>query len=90
MKKGEENDIDYTKIETQLQMQHYTHTFQVIDKTLKGKSRKAVKQYFATQIELSNIEKIYRYKNTSMPVRMSFVNRWYRCMSICPPHLWKS
>ena len=62
VKKGEENDIDYTKIETQLQMQHYTHTFQVIDKTLKGKSRKAVKQYFATQIELSNIEKIYRYK----------------------------
>lgn len=62
VKKGEENDIDYTKIETQLQVQHYTHTFQVIDKTLKGKSRKAVKQYFATQIELSNIEKIYRYK----------------------------
>ena len=48
VKKGEENDIDYTKIETQLQVQHYTHTFQVIDKTLKGKSRKAVKQYFAT------------------------------------------
>ena len=43
VKKGEENDIDYTKIETQLQVQHYTHTFQVIDKTLKGKSRKAVK-----------------------------------------------
>lgn len=43
-------------------MQYYTHTFQVIDKTLKGKGRKAVKQYFTTRIELSNIEKIYRYK----------------------------
>ena len=71
VKKGEENDIDYTKIETQLQMQHYTHTFQVIDKTLKGKSRKAVKQYFATQIEpvsYTHLD-VYKRQDTAWKVK---------------------
>lgn len=62
IKKGQENDIDYTRIETQLYRQLETHIFQVIDRTLKGNSKKAVREFFATLSELKNIEKIYRYK----------------------------
>lgn len=62
VKKGQEKDLDYTEIEMQMHIAHNTRLFQAIDKTLKGKTKKAVKDYFVTNIELRNIEKIYRYK----------------------------
>lgn len=60
--KGKENNIDYTGIETLLHQQYYAHTFQVIDKVLKGSSHKAVKELYQLEVELSNITKIYRFK----------------------------
>lgn len=60
--KGKENSIDYTGIETSLHQQYYTHAFETIDKVLNGKSRKAVKDFYLLEVELSNITKMYRFK----------------------------
>lgn len=62
VKKGRENDIDYTGIETQLHKAFYERAFTIIEKKLKGATRKNIQEYFAMQVDLSNIEKIYRYK----------------------------
>lgn len=60
--KGHEHEIDYTAIETQMQKQYYMHVFEVIDKTLRKKSRKSARELFASEVELNNITKIYRFK----------------------------
>ena len=62
VKKGEESNIAYAKIETALQKQFYEHAMNTITKVLKGSSRKACRELYAMQAELSNIEKIYRLK----------------------------
>lgn len=60
--KGKESAIDYTTIETKLQKLYYTYVFQTIDKTMKGKNRKSLKDFFTVELDLSNITKIYRLK----------------------------
>ena len=60
--KGKESDIDYTSIETSLQKLYYTHTFDVIDRVTKGKSKKNMRDFFTMRLDLSNITKIYRLK----------------------------
>ncbi|MEG1475216.1 MAG: V-type ATPase subunit [Longicatena sp.] len=60
--KGKEYTIDYTAIETTLQKCYYNHVFEVIDKVIKGKKKKAVKDFFISEVELANITKIYRFK----------------------------
>lgn len=62
VKKGQEDSLDYTSIESQLHVMHSKYIFDVIDKTLKGKCKKEVKEYYSTLIELHNLEKIYRLK----------------------------
>lgn len=60
--KGNESVINYTAVETALQKQYYTHTFKTIDKVLKGRMKSSVKEFFITEVDLSNITKIYRFK----------------------------
>ncbi len=59
--KGEEK-IDYTVIERELTSHYYKHIFSVIDRTFKGSQKKKLNDIYSTQIELSNITKIYRFK----------------------------
>ena len=60
--KGQEHEIAYTACETALHKQYYEHVFEVIDKTLKGQTKKQVKEFHAMEAELSNLAKIYRFK----------------------------
>lgn len=60
--KGQEKQIDYTACETALYNSHYEDVFTMIDKTVKGQHKKAVKEFHAVEVELSNIVKIYRLK----------------------------
>lgn len=54
--------FDYTKLETDLQKLYYEHVFSTIDTLFKGNVKKDLKMIFATNVELSNITKLYRYK----------------------------
>ncbi len=54
--------IDYTLIERELTNYYYTNVFKVIGKVFKGKQKKNLEDIYRTQIELSNIIKIYRFK----------------------------
>lgn len=58
---GEEK-IDYTIIERELMTYYYKHIFRVIDEVFKGSQKKKLNAIYRTQIELSNITKIYRFK----------------------------
>lgn len=60
--KGKESEIDYTTIETKLHELYYTHVFTTIDASMKGKNKKNIKEFFTTELDLSNITKIYRLK----------------------------
>ena len=62
VKKGQENDIAYTDIETTLHQKYYAHAMDTIHDVLKGKSRKQCHDMFATKAELDNLTKIYRFK----------------------------
>lgn len=53
---------NYTKLETDLQKLYYEHVFQTIDKQFHGSTKKDLRTIYATNVELSNITKIYRYK----------------------------
>ena len=61
--KGQEKNIAYTECETALYKKHFKHVFDVIDLTLKGQNKNAVKEFHAIEVELSNIAKIYRFKH---------------------------
>lgn len=52
----------YTSLETDLQKLYYEHVFQIIDRQFHGTTRKDLRIIYATNVELSNITKIYRYK----------------------------
>lgn len=52
----------YTACETQLQRHYMKYVFEVIDRSFKGKTRKTLRNMWATRIELDNITKIYRFK----------------------------
>ena len=54
--------LDYTALERDLQSYYYGYVFRVIEKTFKGKRKNELMEMYKTQIELSNIIKIYRYK----------------------------
>lgn len=58
---GEEK-IDYTVIERELTSYYYKNIFGVIDRMFKGSQKKKLDDIYRTQIELSNIIKIYRFK----------------------------
>ncbi len=59
---GSDSKIDYTLIERELSNYYYTNAFDVISRTFKGSQRKQLEDIYRTQIELSNIIKIYRFK----------------------------
>lgn len=54
--------LDYTKLETDLHKLYYEHVFETIDKLFKGRVKKDLHMLYATNVELSNITKLYRYK----------------------------
>lgn len=60
--KGKEDNIDYTAIETQLHKLYYTYVFDTIEHKMKGKHKKNMKEFFAIELDLSNLTKIYRLK----------------------------
>lgn len=60
--KGKERDIAYTACETALHKAYYEHVFDVIDRVMKGKMKKEVKELYGVNVELSNLTKIYRFK----------------------------
>ena len=62
VKKGQEDKIAYSKIETALQKDYYNHVFETINSVLKGENKKQCYALFASQAELENLEKIYRLK----------------------------
>ncbi len=62
VKKGKEKEIVYAKIEHQLLKKYFEESFRIIDKTLRGESRKQCYELLASQVELDNISKIYRLK----------------------------
>lgn len=82
VKKGQENAIAYTDIETALHKQYYAHAMQIIDKVLKSTSKKQCKELFATKAELDNLTKIYRFKKYFQAredtIRDSLVPIYYR------------
>ncbi|MBR0575344.1 V-type ATPase subunit [Proteiniclasticum sp. BAD-10] len=57
-----EGKLDYTSMERELQSYYYEYVFEVINRTFKGKRKKELLEIYRTQIELSNITKIYRFK----------------------------
>ncbi len=59
---GSDDKIDYTLIERELSNYYYTNVFNVIGKVFKGSQKKKLEDIYRTQIELSNIIKIYRFK----------------------------
>lgn len=62
VKKGQENQIAYARIETALQKDYYAYAFDTVKKVLKGENRKRCYALLALQAELTNVEKIYRMK----------------------------
>lgn len=54
--------FNYTACESALQRYYIDYVMKAIDKTYKGKTKKVLKQMWATRVELDNITKIYRYK----------------------------
>lgn len=60
--KGKESEIAYTACESALHKHYYEHVFEVIERVMKGKNKKAVKEFHAMDVELSNMTKIYRFK----------------------------
>ncbi len=60
VEKGE--TIPYTKLEIVLQKAYYHHVFEIVEKSFKGKTKEGILHIYKTNVELSNIMKIYRYK----------------------------
>lgn len=56
------SQFDYTACETALHRYYIQYVMDAIDSTFKGKTRKTLKQMWATRVELDNITRIYRYK----------------------------
>lgn len=58
----DKEEFSYTKLEAALQKTYYQHVFQIVEKNFKGKTKENILHIYKTNIELSNITKIYRYK----------------------------
>lgn len=54
--------LNYTALETALQRLYYEYVFHTIETMFHGTLKKNLKMIFATDVELSNITKLYRYK----------------------------
>lgn len=78
--KGEK--IDYTAVERDLQSYYYSYVFNVIERSFKGDRKKELLEIYKTQIELSNITKIYRFKKffkvTDEEIRKSMIDNHSR------------
>ncbi|MFP4078309.1 MAG: V-type ATPase subunit [Candidatus Izemoplasmataceae bacterium] len=55
-------DIDYAKIEHQMDKLYYDEVFKRIDNLYKGNEKEELEEIFKTKIELENIIKVYRLK----------------------------
>lgn len=61
--KGEENDISYTACEHALMKHYYTKVMRTIDKIAKGKLQRDLRELHGMDIDLKNMEIIYRLKH---------------------------